>query len=213
MKKDYSHLVGILDRSGSVDEVINDMRRGYNTYLDKQAELAGKCTVTTVVFDDEITFIDDFVDIHSATRLNTVNYFARGSTSLLDAIGKTINTVGGKLAALPEWERPEFVVVYVNTDGFENDSREFNKKQIAEMVKEQQEKYTWKFLFLGANIDSFTEATSLGIAHSANYAQTSSGIMGMSNNLSYSVRNLRSRGTLEKSIDVDDYFNVQHTSN
>jgi uncharacterized protein YegL len=207
MKKDYTHLVGILDRSGSVAKVIDDMRGGYNAFLDEQAKLAGTCTVTTVVFDDEITVVDDFIDIYAAKRLNSVNYYARGMTALLDAVGKTVNMVGAKLSALPESDRPEFIVVYINTDGYENASREFNRAQINQMVKEQETKYNWKFLFLGANIDSFAEASSIGISNSASYVQTTSGVAVMSNNLNYSVKNLRSRGTLEKSLDVEDYFN------
>lgn len=207
MKKDYTHLVGILDRSGSVAKVIDDMRGGYNAFLDEQAKLAGTCTVTTVVFDDEITVVDDFIDIYAAKRLNSVNYYARGMTALLDAVGKTVNMVGAKLSALPESDRPEFIVVYINTDGYENASREFDRAQINQMVKEQETKYNWKFLFLGANIDSFAEASSIGISNSANYTQTSSGVAVMSNSLNYSVKNLRSRGTLEKSLDVEDYFN------
>lgn len=207
MKKDYTHLVGILDRSGSVAKVIDDMRGGYNAFLDEQAKLAGTCTVTTVVFDDEITVVDDFIDIYAAKRLNSVNYYARGMTALLDAVGKTVNMVGAKLSALPESDRPEFIVVYINTDGYENASREFNRAQINQMVKEQETKYNWKFLFLGANIDSFAEASSIGISNSASYVQTTSGVAVMSNSLNYSVKNLRSRGTLEKSLDVEDYFN------
>lgn len=207
MKKDYTHLVGILDRSGSVAKVIDDMRGGYNAFLDEQAKLAGTCTVTTVVFDDEITVIDDFIDIYAAKRLNSINYHARGMTALLDAVGRTVNMVGAKLSALQENDRPEFIVVYINTDGYENASREFNRAQINQMVNEQETKYNWKFLFLGANIDSFAEASSIGISNSANYDQTTSGVASMSNNLNYSVKNLRSRGTLEKSLDVEDYFN------
>jgi uncharacterized protein YegL len=206
MKKDYTHLVGILDRSGSVSGVIDDMRGGYNAYLDSQASLQGKCTVTTVVFDNEITSIDEFVNIKDAQRLNERNYFARGATALLDAIGTTINMVGAKLRLLPESERPEFVVVYVNTDGFENASSEFNTNQIKQMVEEQQTKYSWKFLFLGANIDSFSTAAAYGINHAANYVQSRQGIQEMTKNLSYSVLNLRTGGTATSNGDVLDYL-------
>lgn len=205
MKKDYTHLVNILDRSGSVDKVIADMRGGYNTYIREQQKLAGQCTVTTTIFDNEIKILDDFVDIKDFTELTESNYYASGTTALLDAIGLTLNKVGEKLNALPEDEKPELVVVYINTDGMENASKDFNRAKIAEMIKLQQDVYKWKFLFLGANIDAFSEGAALNIRNNANYVQTAAGIRGMSNNLVYSVSVARG-ANLTKSAEVEDYF-------
>lgn len=205
MRKNYTHLVNILDRSGSVEKVISDMRGAYNTYIKEQQKIAGKCTVTTTIFDNQITILDDFVDIRNFTELTESNYCALGLTALLDAVGMTLNKVGEKLNALPEDEKPELVVVYINTDGLENASSDFTRAKIAEMIKVQQDVYKWKFLFLGANIDAFSEGGSLNIHNNANYIQTSAGIKGMSNNLVYSVSVARG-ANLTKTSDVEDYF-------
>lgn len=201
MKKGYVHLVNILDKSGSVDHVIDDMRGGFNTYLATQAALGEKTTVTTVLFNDCVSVLDDFSDIKNATRLTADNYRAEGSTALNDALGITISSVGSKLAALPESERPEQVIVYVNTDGFENASQDYTKAKVAEMIKHQEDTYKWKFIFAGANLDAQAESASYNISNAAQYVQTSAGINNLSNSLAYSV--LRARGlSYESSVNV-----------
>ena len=108
-------------------------------------------------------------------------YFARGSTALLDAVGRTINAVGARLGATPEEERPAHVVFVITTDGMENASCEYTAKQVREMVEHQQQKYSWQFVFLGANMDAVSEARNLGISakYAADFTPSHSGVRKM----------------------------------
>lgn len=175
MKKGYTHIVGVLDESGSVAGVIDDMRGGYNAYLD---EKSGDVTVTTVIFNSFVRILDNFSRVVDAIRLTKQNYFANGSTALYDAIGTAIDNTGKRLAAMSESQRPEHVIVYINTDGHENVSRDYKHAQIAEMIKHQQDFYNWTFLFVGANIDAPAVASTFNIptSNSFTYAQNSESI-------------------------------------
>ena len=157
MKKNLTEMVFILDRSGSMQSLTNDTIGGFNSMIDGQKKEDGEAYVTTVLFDDNYELLHDHVDI------TTKEYYARGCTALLDAIGKTINSIGSRLSATPEDERPDKVMFVITTDGFENASKEFSKSTVKEMIEHQQEKYSWTFMFLGANMDAVGEAASLGI--------------------------------------------------
>ena len=163
MKENLTELVFILDRSGSMSNLTDDTIGGFNSLIDSQKSEAGEAYVTTVLFDDKYELLHDHVNLKDVQPLTRKEYFARGMTALLDAIGRTINTVGERLANTPEEERPSRVVIAITTDGFENSSREFTKKQIKDMIEHQQTKYSWVFMFLGANMDAVSEAESLGI--------------------------------------------------
>lgn len=175
MKKGYTHIVGVLDASGSVASIIDDMRGGYNAYLD---EKKGDFTVTTVIFNNFVRILDNFSRVADASRLTKQNYFANGSTALYDAIGTAIDSTGKRLAEMPENQRPEHVIVYINTDGYENASQDYKHAQIAEMIKHQQDVYNWTFLFVGANIDAPAVASTFNIpiSNSFTYTQTSESI-------------------------------------
>lgn len=163
MKDGLTELVFILDRSGSMRGLENDTIGGFNSMIEKQKAEEGEAFVTTVLFDDKYEMLHDHVLINSVGELTSREYYARGMTALLDAVGRTINSVGERLANTPEDERPEQVIFVITTDGFENASREFKKKQVREMIEHQQTKYSWTFMFLGANMDAVSEAESLGI--------------------------------------------------
>ena len=163
MKKDYSHIVVIIDRSGSMAGLQDEVIGGFNNFLKDQKEVPGTATMTLVQFDDQYEVNYDFVDIQSVPDLNKDTYQPRGMTAMYDAIGKTINSVGAKLAAMDESERPEKVIVMIQTDGYENASQEFTQETIKSMIEEQKNKYSWEFVFLGANIDAVTTGVNIGI--------------------------------------------------
>lgn len=177
MKENLTELVFILDRSGSMMGLEADTIGGYNSMIEKQKQEPGEAKVTTVLFDDAYDVLYDAVDIQEVSPMTNREYFARGCTALMDAVGKTINSVGARLANTPEEERPSQVIVVITTDGYENSSQEFNRVKVKEMIEHQTNKYSWKFMFLGANIDATAEAESMGISGdwATNYAYTAQG--------------------------------------
>lgn len=164
MNQQLTELIFILDRSGSMYGLEHETIAGYNSMLERQKNEDGDAKVTTVLFDNLYEIIHDAVDIQSVEPMTSKEYYPRGTTALMDAIGNTINRVGNRLAATPEHERPGQVVVVITTDGYENSSREFARNQIKQMIEHQTNTYSWKFMFLGANIDAATEANSIGIS-------------------------------------------------
>lgn len=163
MNKNLTEMVFILDRSGSMSHLESDTIGGYNSLLEKQKKEQGDAVVTTVLFDDKYEIIHDNADIKKVNPLTDREYFARGSTALLDAVGKTINYVGHRHKYTRDSEIPQKTMVVIITDGFENASREFSQSQVKSMIEHQKEKYGWEFLFLGANIDAVSTARSYGI--------------------------------------------------
>ena len=177
MKKELTELVFILDRSGSMDGLVSDTIGGFNSMLKKQIEVEGDCMVTTVLFDDKYELLHNRIEIKEIDPISEREYFVRGTTALLDAVGKTINSIGSLLNNTSENERPEKVMFVIITDGLENASIEFSKDKIKEMIEHQREKYNWEFIFLGANIDAVNTAEQMGICkrRAANYIADSKG--------------------------------------
>jgi uncharacterized protein YegL len=163
MDKALTEIIAIVDRSGSMDSIKDDAIGGFNAFLEEQQkEKVGKCLLTYVQFDHEYDVVHDGIDIKDMKPLNYTTFVPRGSTALLDAIGRTINVVGARLAKTPEEKRPGNVVVVILTDGEENASQEFRAEQIKEMVKHQSEKYDWGFIYLAQNIDAFSTGRNMG---------------------------------------------------
>jgi|GEM_PF-23342 len=198
MKTDLAEIIFLLDRSGSMSGLESDAIGGYNSFLATQKIVEGKAQVTTVLFDDKYDLLHDGVDIENVKAITEKEYFARGSTALLDAIGKTIINVGIRLSNTVESERPSKVIFVITTDGQENASREFSYKKIHEMISEQQDKYSWEFIFLGANIDAAKEAESLGIkaSRASNYVADSLGTDIMYCTVAANVASFRQTGNL-----------------
>ena len=163
MKKNLTEMVFILDRSGSMQHLTDDTIGGFNSMIENQKKEEGEAFVTTVLFDDQYELLHDHINIKDIQPITDKEYSARGMTALLDAVGKTINSIGNRLSATPEDERPDKVIFVITTDGMENASREFVKSTVKEMIEHQQSKYSWTFMFLGANMDAVGEAASLGI--------------------------------------------------
>jgi hypothetical protein len=163
MKNNLTEIIFVLDRSGSMSGLESDTIGGYNGFLEKQKKLKGDVLITTVLFDDKYEMLYNGVAIEKAT-INNEQYFVRGMTALLDAVGKTILDVGTRLSHTAKDERPEKVIFIITTDGMENASREFSHAKVKELITHQQEKYSWEFLFFGANIDSVQTAEHIGIS-------------------------------------------------
>jgi len=179
MDHNLTEIVFILDRSGSMGGLENDTIGGFNGFVKKQAEV-GQTSLTTVLFDDRYEILHNGVEAKHVT-LTDREYFTRGSTALLDAVGKTINDVGKRLNETAEESRPGKVIFVITTDGLENASREFNYDEVKRMITHQTEKYGWEFVFMGANIDVAKEGDKLGIKadQSFSYASTSIGLCEM----------------------------------
>lgn len=197
MKKNLTEMVFILDRSGSMGHLVDDTIGGFNSMIEQQKKEDGEAYVTTVLFDSKYELLHDHVNIADVESITREDYYARGTTALLDAVGKTINSIGVRLANTHEDERPEKVIFVITTDGYENASQEFTKSQIKEMIEHQQEKYSWIFMFLGANMDAVDEASSLGInsSYAATYTANDIGTTSLYSCTSKAVSNLRSIDT------------------
>lgn len=162
MKK--TAILSICDRSGSMASIIDDAIGGLNFFIEEQKKEEGEASLTLVLFDDQYDEI--FVDtpIKDVPEITRSVYSPRGSTALLDAIGKGVTSLERKLDAMPEDERPEVIIVSVLTDGQENASREFNLQGIKSLIEEKRTKHNWVFMFLGAGEDSLKDAGSYGFA-------------------------------------------------
>ncbi len=188
MNKNLTEIIFLLDRSGSMAGLESDTVGGFNAFVKKQSELAGETILTTVLFDDEYEVLWNGIDARHA-KLTEDEYFVRGTTALLDAVGKTILDVGYRLAKTSENRRPGKIIFVITTDGMENASREFTYGKVKELIQHQQEKYNWEFIFMGANIDVANEAESLGInlENSFNFEASEKGIEMMYEKVSESI--------------------------
>jgi len=174
--QDYVHYLFIVDRSGSMQSIKKDTEGGIRAFVGQQLEGAGgsRRTVSFYQFD---TIHDCVYDFELLEKAETYSLMPRGGTALLDACGFAISQVGTKLARMPGKKRPGQVMVVIATDGEENSSREYTRAQVKEMIQHQQDKYGWKFTYVGANQDAFSEAGSIGIGWQGvlNYAPTARG--------------------------------------
>ena len=164
MKEGLTEIISLVDRSGSMQSILDDAIGGFNTFLRSQQAQPGEAKLSLILFDHEYQIVHQAVDIQQVEPLNQDTYVPRGSTALLDAVGKTIDAVGERLAATAESEKPSQVIVSILTDGYENASQTYSKPKVAEMIKHQTEKYNWAFEFQAANMDAFAAAKELSIA-------------------------------------------------
>jgi uncharacterized protein YegL len=199
MRDDLTELVAILDRSGSMAHLADDTIGGFNKFIEDQKKVPGEALLTTVLFDDQYEFLHDGVNIRDVEPITGKEYFARGMTALLDAMGRTINRMGEKISKMNEEERPSKVMVLIITDGYENSSHEFTRIQIKEMVERQRNIYKWEFLFFGANIDSFAVADGIGIAQerTANFGASSRGVSTTTDAMNLAASSYRGTGKVD----------------
>lgn len=177
MKKNLTEIVFILDRSGSMAGLEKDTIGGFNAMIEKQRKEPGEAVVSTVLFDNESVVIHDRVDIQRIEPMTRKDYYVRGCTALLDAVGGAIHHIGNVHKYAREEDRPEKTLFVITTDGMENASRKFTYDRLKAMIERQKEKFGWEFLFLGANIDAAREAARFGIDadRAANYHADSEG--------------------------------------
>jgi hypothetical protein len=162
-KPNSSALAVVLDRSGSMESIREATIEGFNEFLAGQQAVPGEATLTLVQFDNEYEVRHQAAPLADVPPLTGETYVPRGSTALLDAIGRTINSLGARLAKMPECDRPARVLFTIVTDGLENASQEFTRSQVFDMITHQRETYGWEFMFLAANQDAIATGRQYGI--------------------------------------------------
>lgn len=175
--KPSTELVFILDKSGSMSGLEQDTLGGFNSMLVKQQQLDEPCLITTILFDHSVQLVHDRVDIQQIEPMTAEQYQAGGYTALLDALGMAISRISGIQENTPKAQRTDKVMLVIITDGEENSSREYQIAQIRSMIEQQQQRFNWEFIFLGANIDTITTAESFAInaENASNYIADSAG--------------------------------------
>lgn len=161
MRKGLTEVVFILDRSGSMSGLEADTISGFNSMIRKQKKEDGEAVISAVLFDDRTDVIYDRVSIDKVVPMTDKEYYVRGCTALLDAVGGAIHHIANVHKYAREEERPEKTIFIITTDGMENASRIYSYEKVKRMVEKEKEKYGWEFLFLGANIDAVSVAGGL----------------------------------------------------
>jgi uncharacterized protein YegL len=195
MKDGLSEIICVIDSSGSMKLIKNDAIGGFNSFLNEQKKLPGEATLTLIQFNTDYEVIHENKPLSDVSPINDKDYIPRGSTALLDAIGKAVDSTGRRLANTPEENRPEKVIVAILTDGKENASTSYDLSKIKDMIRHQKEKYSWEFIFLGANQDAFAEAAKIGIdsKDTLNFAATDDGIRSAYSDMSNSISTYRKK--------------------
>ena len=177
MKKGLTELVFIIDRSGSMSGLESGTIGGFNSLLEKQKKEEGEALVSVVLFDDQMEVLYDRKEIQKVEPMNDRQYYVRGCTALLDAVGGAIHHIGNVHKYAREEDVPEKTLFIITTDGMENASRMYSYEKVRQMVEHEKEKYNWEFLFLGANIDAIRVAGRFGIkpSRAVNYENDSKG--------------------------------------
>ncbi len=206
MKENLTELVFILDRSGSMHSMQEEAIGGFNAFLEDQKKVPGEANMTLVLFDHDYNLIHNGKDLNDVESLCSDTYSPRGTTALLDAIGRTVDDVGKRLAETPEEERPSKILVAVLTDGLENASKDYKKAKINEMITHQRDEYKWEFIFLGANQDAIAEGSSLGVSKicSMTYDATKAGMKSSLSRMSGAATSYRMTGKVDLKNDTED---------
>ena len=190
-----TELVFILDRSGSMSGLEKDTIGGFNSMIEKQKKQDGSCYVSTVLFDDESEVLHDRVKLGDIPKMTDNDYTVRGCTALIDAIGEAIHHIGNiHKYARPE-DVPEHTMFVITTDGMENASHKYSSERIKKMIKKQEEKYGWQFIFVAANIDAVETAENIGIRkeRAANYDYSEMGTRNLYQAVGCAVTSMRNR--------------------
>lgn len=210
MKKELTEIVFILDRSGSMSGLESDTIGGYNSMIEKQKATPGEAIISTILFDDKSEVLHDRLEIKTVAPMTDKEYFVRGCTALLDAVGGAISHIGNIHKYSKSEDCPEKTIFIITTDGMENASHRYNYDRVKNMIERQKEKYGWEFIFLGANIDAVDVAERFGIGsdRAVNYHADGEGTKLNYQVLSETICNFRCSNSIssdwKKEID-DDY--------
>lgn len=188
MKKNHTLIVLLIDRSGSMSSIKNDMEGGLKTFLDKQKKIEGTCVITASKFDHDYEKIYSFVDIN---QIEDIKIEPRGTTALRDSMNRLIHEVGEDLSNLDDSQKPEKILFVTITDGDENASKEITQEDLKKTIQHQTEKYNWEFVYIGANHDSFKTSHNIGITNSLNYVASSVGVDSMFQTLNLAISEYR----------------------
>ena len=217
MKKNLTEIVFILDRSGSMSGLEADTIGGFNSMIEKQKKEAGEALISTVLFDNFSEVIHDRIPVGRVEPMTDREYYVRGCTALLDAIGGAIHHIGNIHKHAREEDVPEHTLFVITTDGMENASRRYDSETVKKMIERQMAKYGWEFLFLGANIDAVETASRFGIGadRAVNYHSDHQGTQLNYEVLSEAVSTVRCSAALgmewKKRID-EDYKTRKYTT-
>ena len=198
VKNNITELVFILDRSGSMAGLESDTIGGFNSLIKKQKKQPGECFVSTVLFDSVCEVLYDRVKLSEVPKMTEKDYFTRGATALIDAIGGAVHHIGNiHKYARPE-DVPEHTMFVIITDGYENASHLYDSDRVKAMIENQKEKYGWEFLFIGANIDAVETATHFGIGadRAVDYHADSKGTAVLYDTVSETVCRMRASAPL-----------------
>lgn len=174
--KDRTEVVFVMDRSGSMGAIRKSAIEGFNGFVRSQAAEPGEASLTLVLFNVDYTVVYSGIPLREMMPLDEATYQPDGGTALLDALGNAIDRTGRRLSGLFEEQQPGKVLVVVLTDGEENSSREYTAQAVRERIEHQRSKYSWEFLFLGANQDAFLSARNLGIGEAIEFEATEAGM-------------------------------------
>ena len=220
MRKDLTEVVFILDRSGSMSGLEADTIGGFNSMIGKQKKEEGEAYISTILFDDQSEVLYDRVPVGKVEPMTDRQYYVRGCTALLDAIGGAIHHIANVHRYAREEDRPEKTLFIITTDGMENASRLYTYDKVRMMVEKQKEKYGWEFLFLGANIDAIQTAGRFGISanrainYESDHEGTALNYQVLSQTVS-AVRRSRSRKVSDEMMEaciapVREYYERRH---
>ena len=198
MKKNLTEIVFILDRSGSMDNLVEDTIGGFNAMIDQQKAERGQAYVSTVLFSNDSVVIHDRVDVQKVQPMTRQDYRVSGCTALLDAVGGAIHHIGNVHKYAREEEVPEHTIFVITTDGMENASRRYTADKVKAMIQRQQDKYGWEFIFLGANIDAVETAAHIGIQadRAANFMADGEGANATFASVNEAVRQVRANAPM-----------------
>jgi len=214
MKNNKTEIVFILDRSGSMSGLESDTIGGFNSMIQKQKKTEGGCLITTVLFDNEMVILHDRVPLQEVKEMTEKDYTVRGSTALIDTMGKMIEHIKKIHKYARKEDVPQHTMFIITTDGQENASNIYTSQQVKKMVEKQKEEYGWEFLFIGANIDAVETASRYGIDQdrAVNYHADKKGTKIVYSALEKAIDNVRASRpmTLEWYEEINEDYNSRN---